>query len=254
MTDPKPAVLRRDRHGFRLRGDQMTRIETFSDAAFAFAVSLLVIAADAVPASFDQLTDALLGVPAFALAFALIMSFWVGHWSWSRRFGLEDASSILLSCVLVFLVLVFVYPLRYLAALFTYYFSGGRLSPTASINPDQLHDIFAIYGAGYVAMALIIIALNAHALRLRDQLDLDRVEVFIARSEMRAWTILASVGALSVTLALALPVSNLMLPGWIYMLLPVLMSLNGTRTNRRLEAIRAEVRAPGAGRSRPDRP
>jgi hypothetical protein len=31
--------------GFRLRGMEMTRLETFIDAAFAFAISMLVIAA-----------------------------------------------------------------------------------------------------------------------------------------------------------------------------------------------------------------
>ena len=36
-------------HGFRLRGMQMTRLETFIDAAFAFAISMLVIAAQQIP-------------------------------------------------------------------------------------------------------------------------------------------------------------------------------------------------------------
>ena len=36
-------------HGFRLRGMQMTRLETFIDAAFAFAISMLVIAAQQSP-------------------------------------------------------------------------------------------------------------------------------------------------------------------------------------------------------------
>jgi predicted RNA binding protein YcfA (HicA-like mRNA interferase family) len=36
-------------HGFRLRGIQMTRLETFIDAAFAFAISMLVIAAQQIP-------------------------------------------------------------------------------------------------------------------------------------------------------------------------------------------------------------
>jgi hypothetical protein len=192
-----------------------------------------------VPTSFDQLTDALLGVPAFALAFALIMTFWMGHLSWSRRFGLEDGRSIALSCLLVFLVLVFVYPLKFLATLSSHYFSGGRLSPDASINPAQLHDIFAIYGIGYVAMALVIIALNAHALRLRDPLELDAVELFIVRSEIRIWSIVAGVGMLSAGIAIALPVSRLMLPGWVYMLLPVVMPAHGAWTARRLDALKS---------------
>ena len=31
------------KNGFRLRGEAMTRIEVFSDAAFAFAITMLVI-------------------------------------------------------------------------------------------------------------------------------------------------------------------------------------------------------------------
>ena len=44
----------RDRDGFRLRGLGMTRIETFTDAAFAFAVSLLVISTQAVPTNYER--------------------------------------------------------------------------------------------------------------------------------------------------------------------------------------------------------
>lgn len=33
---------------------------------------------------------------------------------WSCRYGLEDASAVALSCLLVFTVLVYVYPLRFL--------------------------------------------------------------------------------------------------------------------------------------------
>ena len=36
-------------NGFRLRGMQMTRLETFIDAAFAFAITMLVIAAQQIP-------------------------------------------------------------------------------------------------------------------------------------------------------------------------------------------------------------
>ena len=41
--------------GMRLRGLAMTRIETFADAAFAFAVTLLVISVDDVPRSFEEM-------------------------------------------------------------------------------------------------------------------------------------------------------------------------------------------------------
>ena len=52
------------KNGVRLRGAQMTRLETFTDAAFAFAVTLLVISVDDVPRSYDAFIVALQGVPA----------------------------------------------------------------------------------------------------------------------------------------------------------------------------------------------
>ncbi len=45
--------------GFRLRGMEMTRLETFIDAAFAFAISMLVIAANQVPDNIEELLGAL---------------------------------------------------------------------------------------------------------------------------------------------------------------------------------------------------
>ena len=91
--------------GFRQRGMEMTRLETFTDAAFAFAVTLLVVGGgDSIPMNFDEMVNALKQVPAFAASFANIMWFWHAHHVWSRRFGLEDTKSIVLSLVLVFVV------------------------------------------------------------------------------------------------------------------------------------------------------
>lgn len=76
-----------EKGGFRLRGLDMTRVETFTDAAFAFAVTLLVISIDQVPRSYPEMVRALEGLPAFGFSFALIMLFWHAHWAWSRRSG-----------------------------------------------------------------------------------------------------------------------------------------------------------------------
>ena len=65
--------------GFVERGHNVTRIEAFVDAAFAFAVTLLVIASNSVPTSFEEMIQALKGVPAFAASFAQIMMFWSAH-------------------------------------------------------------------------------------------------------------------------------------------------------------------------------
>lgn len=41
--------------GFRLRGTEMTRLETFLDAAFAFATTLLVISVGSIPENYQEL-------------------------------------------------------------------------------------------------------------------------------------------------------------------------------------------------------
>ena len=46
------------------RGDKSTRVEAFVDAAFAFALTLLVIAGDSIPASVGELLKALKSLPA----------------------------------------------------------------------------------------------------------------------------------------------------------------------------------------------
>ncbi len=95
MTHSTSSSRRKD--GFRERGDQVTRLEAFVDAAFAFAVTLLVISLDGVPTSVEGLSAALKGIPAFAACFTLLAFFWYAHNTWSRRYGLDDFGSVFLS-------------------------------------------------------------------------------------------------------------------------------------------------------------
>jgi hypothetical protein len=50
------------RGGFRLRGLEMTRLESFVDATFAFAVSLPVIAGQQVPDDLDTMLRAFIAL------------------------------------------------------------------------------------------------------------------------------------------------------------------------------------------------
>src|SRR5215471_15724698 len=79
--------------GFRLRGVAMTRLETFVDAAFAFAITMLVIAAQQIPDDIETLLAAFKNVPAFVTSIIVLGIFWRGHWLSSRRYGLEDGVS-----------------------------------------------------------------------------------------------------------------------------------------------------------------
>src|SRR4030081_2591637 len=113
--------------GFRLRGMQMTRLETFIDAAFAFAISMLVIVAQQIPDDIASLLAAFKNVPTFVCSIAVLSIFWRGHWLWSRRYGLEDGVSILISWSMIATILIFIYPLKAIFGAMWYFVSNGQL-------------------------------------------------------------------------------------------------------------------------------
>lgn len=238
------AALPRDAEGFRLRGAEMTRVETFTDAAFAFALTLLVISNDPVSDT-AQLRDMLRLVPVFLLSGSMLMTFWWGHHGWSRRYGLDDGRSAVLSIMLVFTVLVFVYPLRFVFGSFMFWLgliTGLDLGHPAfaTARPADINHLFAVYGAGFVAMSVALLLLYAHAWRQRAVLQLDVVEQVHTRNALAMWSIYAGVGAFSLVLALTLPPTMLGLPGWAYGLLGIVMPWHGARADRRVLAARQQ--------------
>lgn len=180
------------------RGREVTRIEAFVDAAFAFAVTLLVISFDAIPDSAQALVEALKGVPAFAASFALLAMLWWAHADWSRRFGLDDGRSVLLSLLLVFLVLVYVYPLRIIFSMFFGWISGGWLPASVAIGSVRdLQVMFAAYAVAWTTLGCVVVALYRHAWRLRDALELDRQERIALRGSLAAQWMIPVTGAIA---------------------------------------------------------
>ena len=120
--------------GFRLRGMQMTRLETFIDAAFAFAISMLVIAAQQIPDDVASLLAAFKNVPTFICSIAVLGIFWRGHWLWSRRYGLEDSVSILISWAMIVTILIFIYPLKAIFGSMWAFLSNGQVGHRLSAH------------------------------------------------------------------------------------------------------------------------
>jgi uncharacterized membrane protein len=215
------------------RGRQTTRLETFVDAAFAFALTMLVISVDSIPASMDELVQAFKRIPAFAASFAIIVMFWHGHYRWSRRYGFEDGTSVVLSLLLVFLVLVFLYPLRLMMSGALNAMSGGWLPAELEITQlSHLRTFFVLYGLAFALMSAVLIALNAQVLRRPAVPPLAAAERGAARIEIEAWSILASMGAISAALAVILPPRLVGLAVWLYVGLAVIMPLMGRRWRR----------------------
>lgn len=213
-------------HGFRMRGAQQTRIDAFVDAAFAFAVTLLIVSVGHVPSTVPDLIQAMRGVPAFSASFLLLARFWLSHRHWSRWYGLEDGPSVRLSLALVFVVLIYVYPLRMVANMTLALLSGGALAEQ-SIQIHTIADLTSLYlvfAAGYGAVVIIFTLLYRHALACADTLHLTDSERVRTRSTAERYTALAAVALLSLVLTLLLPtvhapMQTYWLPGMVYALI-----------------------------------
>ena len=171
-----------------------SRLDNFTDAAFAFAVTLLVIGGSEAPTSVAMLNAALAEVPAFAIGFAIIAMFWFAHVRWRHFRGEGDWLSAMLTVLLVFLVLIYIQPLRAMARSLSS-FLGGSGTPFSG----DVGELFLIYGAGFVAMALTTASLFAEALRNR---GLGLVERQAVGGELLIWLILVATGIVSILLSL----------------------------------------------------
>lgn len=188
------ARMKHDREfvdGFRQRGREVTRLESFSDAVFGFALTLLVVSLD-VPKNFADLVSTMQGFPAFAICFLFLALIWNGHYKFCRRYGLDDGAARFLTCVLLFLVLFYVYPLKFLFTL-----SFNSLNPPANavhISRAHLSQLLMIYGLGFAAVYFAFSLLYGHAYRLRDALELTELERLDTRFFISRMLLFSAIG------------------------------------------------------------
>jgi uncharacterized membrane protein len=234
---------------FRWRGNEITRIEGFSDAVFAFAVTLLVVSLE-VPQTFNELLSAMRGFVAFAICFGLLASIWYYHYVFFRRYGLQDRYTILLNTILLFVVLFYVYPLKFVFTLLinqilgdtTIQLPNGAIEPMIESNQGAL--LFVIYGVGYIAISLVFTLMYYHAYCQREQLELTELEVLDTLTSMRALLLDCGVGVLSITIALIGGENYTALAGFTYFLIGIERSIYGFRRGKQRREIEARVAAP----------
>lgn len=205
----------------------MTRLETFVDATFAFAITTLVIAGQQAPNSIEALLAAFKNVPAFGGSILVLALFWRGHWLWSRRFGLEDGISILISWTLIFTMLIYVYPLKLVFGAMFYALTNQRVGQPLLVHSwFEARALFTVYALGFMAISLEILLLNWQAWRLREPLRLNERERLLTRSEILGWSVPAGVGLVSLLLALFLPNEQIGWSGWVYYSLALLVPMH----------------------------
>ncbi|MFN8535137.1 MAG: TMEM175 family protein [Dehalococcoidia bacterium] len=221
-----------------MRGGDVSRLEGLTDAVFGFAITLLVVSLD-VPDNFDELQRELLHFPAFVACFALLLVFWRAHYDYFRRFGLEDGFVITVNSALLFVILFFVYPLKFL---FSWTIDGLLGLPTdvmrpdgvatPAIEPQDIPLLMTFYGTGMVLIAVCFVLLYLHALRLGGVLNLTTRERIEAEGDLAECVAYIGIATLSIVLAWVFQSGTL--SGLTYLLYPVAGGFFGRRTEARV--------------------
>ena len=228
------------------RRDDPTRLEGFSDAVFGFSLTLLAFSLE-VPDSIEALRTLAVAqlVPTLA-AFALMCWIWAEHNAFFRQFGLQDSTTIVLNSALLFLVVFYTYPLKFMAvylwALVADIFdwtgihaaimSSGSLAPGTRAGRGDDFALMLIYNLGFIALFAIFALLYRHALRQKDALGLDALALFDARAGQRVHLISIGIGLTAVALMLALPRRLAGMSGMVYMLMGPAHGFHGARYGR----------------------
>lgn len=210
-----------------------TRLEAFSDAIFGFAATLLVVSLD-VPTSYDALVKSLKGFPAFGMSFFALVTIWRTHRDFFRRYPLGDERTIVLNTALLFLVLFFVYPLKFLMRLLAIVLSAGRLADgPVMLRGSDLVGMFVIYGLGWAAVFGCFAAMYFHASKRARVLDFGPNDVEFAQDRAGHYLVIAAMGVISAALALAEVGIRYGVPGWAYIANGPLLGMYWSWTRKR---------------------
>lgn len=236
-----------DRHnseGFRFRGIEPGRVENFSDAVFALAITLLLISTSP-PGNFDEIRRFVWELIPFSLCITIIMLIWYQHFVFFYRYGLRNPTVLVLNTIFLVIVLFYVYPLKYLAR--------GILIPIAYLfdqsallrqmldvyRGGSVADLMIIYGLGASAVFIILSIMYRYAWKRSDELELNAVERFDSYTSMIANFLLASVPLISVALAIVFHNNRWvgMYSGFSYFLYPIIMTIYGKFVNSKRKSL-----------------
>lgn len=238
---------------FRYRGLDQTRIETFSDAVFAVAFTLVVLSSS-VPETFIELRKSIQDIIPSFICIVLIVVIWYQHYVFFLRYGLQNTKTVTVNTFLLFMVLIYIYPLKFLARFLVELYGGlifGRPDNFmdnfgGEMNSDNMTLLMTAYGAGATLIFMAMAWLYRHAYRKRDELELDEYEVFSTKVSLWQNLLMSSIPFISTVIAFLHPFGygavNFGIAGFIYMLYPPVMITFGIRMKKRSQKLFGDTR------------
>ncbi len=238
---------------FRFRGHEPGRLENFSDAVFALAITLLLISTSP-PSNFEQIKRFAFDLIPFLLCIILIITIWYEHYVFFLRYGLRNGKIVVLNTLFLVIVLFYVYPLKFLTKLILFPIAvvAGQdnilIEMKGMIKGEDVADLMIIYGLGAAAVFLVLRWMYAYAYRQADALQLSEIELFDTRAKIQSNTLMAAVPLLSVLMAVIFHshwVAGLV-SGMTYFLYTPIMLLFGKRVDRNRKRLLAELDSKNA--------
>ncbi|MEQ6167304.1 MULTISPECIES: TMEM175 family protein [unclassified Ekhidna] len=247
MRDFKDQLVGLDPN-FRYRGLNQTRIETFSDAVFAVAFTLVVLSST-VPETFEGLRRSIHDIIPSFICIVLIVVIWYQHYVFFLRYGLQNTKTVTVNTFLIFLLLIYVYPLKFLARFLVELYGGlifGRPDNFMNdfggqMNSDNMTLLMTAYGAGATLIFVAMTWLYREAYKKRVELELNEYEAFTTKVSLWQNLLMSSIPFLSTVVAFLHPFGygalNYAIAGFIYMLYPPVMIAFGYRVKKKSQKL-----------------
>ena len=224
--------------GFRYRGLETTRLENLSDAVFGFAITLLVITSE-VPKSYLELQVSMYGFLGFIFCTMLLLGLWNNHSNFFLHYGLVDKTTKVLNALFLFVLLFYVYPLKYL---FSYmgtliyallkrslgdeslaFQKAWQLMAEQELSPAEWKDLMIRFGMGLFFIYLMILLMHFHALRKAEYLQLNQTEKYITKTFIHHYMLLMVITVLSMLVVVFFGGSAAAYAGMVYLLTAIIL-------------------------------
>ncbi len=238
--------------GFRYRGMESSRLENLTDAVFAFAITLLVIATE-VPRTYVELQASMYDFVGFLFCSLLLLGIWNNHHTFFLHYGLRDSFTQTMNFVFLFVLLFYIYPLKYLFS-----FVGASLllkvliwldfrseamkmaltkTSMANMNTDQWEDLMIRFGLGLLLIYLIFGLMHMNAMRKKRELELNKAEIYETRSFIIYYLFLVFIALISMAIVYIGGGAYSAYAGFVYLSIPIILPIIKRWREKRMKKI-----------------
>lgn len=240
--------------GFRYRGVSSSRLEGITDAVFGFSITLLVVSLE-VPHTFLELEASMFGFLGFIFAAIIIFIFWNDHYDFFLRYGLEDTKTKVLNFIFIFLMLLYVYPLKFLFNILgtgifldirnffgdksdAFLLKQEEYNTTMNLSNSELGSLLVSYAVGLILIYLVFFFFYKNALKYKEELELNATEIYETKVKLYSYPVMMTVPLISLFMLLIAPETLGNFAGIVYALFGIVIPLYQYLAKKRMKKLK----------------